>query len=458
MPVNYQNSIRFLGAAETVTGSKYLLSINEKKILIDCGLFQGLKNLREKNWRKLPLNVKDIDCVLLTHGHLDHVGFLPRLVKDGYKNPVYCTFPTADLAEIILFDSAHIQEEDAKHANTHNYTKHKPALPLYTIGDVKKTIPLLHGKNDDHWFDLGNEIKARFRKVAHIPGASFIEISWNDEYIVFSGDLGRPNDQMLYPPERPAHAHTLVVESTYGDRHHPDDLNIPRIREMISSTLQRGGSVIVPSFTVDRAQDFMYIFWQLKESNKIPDIPVYLDSPMGRKVTNLFTKYPEWHKLGTKTFADIYASVKMVHSFDQTEKIAHNKEPKIVIAGSGMMNGGRVLTYLKTHLGDARNTVVIPGFQAMGTRGRQIKEGAKEVKIHGKYYPVKAAVFDVQTMSSHADQDEILDWLSGIKNKPHQVFITHGEPHAAHTLRAKIQHEFKWNVCVPELFEEFEIY
>ncbi|MCF8364240.1 MAG: MBL fold metallo-hydrolase [Bacteroidales bacterium] len=450
-------SIRFLGAAGTVTGSKYLLRANGMSIMIDCGLFQGLKQLRELNWKELPVDVSAIDCVLLTHGHLDHVGYLPRLVKEGFKGKIYCTEPTADLAEIILKDSAKIQEEDAEQANYDGYSKHSPALPLYTVKDAELTIPLLHPVPDNQVIVLSEDIKFRYRRDAHIPGAAFIELDTKGKRIVFSGDLGRPHDAMLKPPERPEKADYLIVESTYGDRLHPKADTKELLYDIIMKSLGKHGPLLVPSFTVDRAQDFMYLIWQLKTESRIPDIPVYLDSPMGIDVSKLFLKYPEWQILKPDVFLDVFKNTRMVQSIEETRRLARKKMPMIIIAGSGMMNGGRIMQYLKEHLEDPRTTIIIPGYQAAGTRGRKLSEGETEIKMQGKYFKVKAEIVHIHTMSSHADQAEIIQWLSEIKNKPEKVFITHGEPHSSDALRLKIKDTYGWNCYLPQIFEELEL-
>lgn len=449
--------VQFLGAAETVTGSKFLVSHNGYNMMIDCGLFQGLKNLRELNWMELPFPASDIHCVLLTHGHLDHVGYLPRLVNQGFKGDIYCTKPTGDIVEIILRDSARIQEEDAERANASGYSKHKPALPLYTMDDVENTLSLVSPVPVHAFHKVTEHIQFQFRRNAHIPGASFIEIDIDEKRLVFSGDVGRPGDPMLLPPEKPERADYLFVESTYGDRLHPDESTEDTLLKIIHESLQNHGPLIVPSFTVDRAQDFMYIIWKLKQENKIPDIPVYLDSPMGTDVSKLFLKYPDWQSLDPGVFSEVFKSTRQVKTVEETRTLARNKHPRIVIAGSGMMNGGRILQYLESHLENPRATIIIPGYQAIGTRGRMISEGAEEIKVHGHYYKVKAQVRRIHTMSSHADQAELLDWMSAIEHKPRKVFVIHGEPQAAQALRVKIKDHFGWDAVVPHLLEKINL-
>lgn len=449
--------VQFLGAAGTVTGSKYLVSYKGYNLMVDCGLFQGLKNLRELNWMELPFPASEINSVILTHGHLDHVGYLPRLVNQGFKGKIYCTFPTEDLVEIILTDSAKIQEEDAERANAKGYSKHSPALPLYSMKDVQKTLGLIKPSPINTFITLKDGVQIQFRRNAHIPGASFVEMDMAGKRFVFSGDLGRPNDPMLYPPDKPEKADYLFVESTYGDRIHPPESTEDVLLKIIHKSLQNHGPLIVPSFTVDRAQDFMYAIWKLKQENKIPDIPVYLDSPMGTDVSKLFLKYPEWLKLEANVFVEVFKSTRMVRTVEETRRLAKNKHPRIIIAGSGMMNGGRILEYLESHLENPKATIIIPGYQAAGTRGRMINEGAEEIKIHGHYFKVKASIEDIRTMSSHADQGEILEWLSAIKNTPEKVFIVHGEPHAAQVLRVKIKDQYNWSCVVPQLLDKINL-
>lgn len=456
-PVTENISIQFLGAAGTVTGSKTLLRAGNKKILIDCGLFQGLKHLRELNWQSLPLDVSGIDAVILTHAHLDHTGYLPRLVNQGFQGPIFCSAPTREITEVLLLDSAKIQEEDAEHANRKGYTKHKPARPLYDLQDAKNTIPFLTSQIEDEWFELAKGIRFRLQNNAHILGATHVDLDIFGKRIVFSGDIGRTDDPMLELPDRPEKADYIIVESTYGDRLHPVVDNEKQFREILHKVMDRNGILIVPSFTVDRAQDFMYLFWKLGQKKDIPQIPIYLDSPMGIDVSKVFNTYHRWHKLGADVFSKVFENTKMVKSFKDTEQLALDNRPKIVIAGSGMMNGGRVLTYLKRHIGNPDSTIIIPGYQAEGTRGRSIHDGAHEIKIHGEYYPVKAHIEDIRTMSSHADQAQIINWLSGIKKQPECVFINHGEPHSSDALRVKIHETFGWKVVVPQLDDNFPL-
>ncbi len=452
-------SIQFLGAAGTVTGSKYLLKIGSKKILVDCGMFQGLKDLRELNWSNFFIEPGEIDSVLLTHAHLDHVGYLPRLVKLGFKGKIIATEPTLDLAAIILEDSGRIQEEEAVKANAMGYTKHKPAQPLYTIKDVKQTIALFHHVTDNVWHDIFEGVKYRLCQNGHIIGSSSIEVDINGKIILFSGDIGRFDDEMFLPPIQPKKADIVIIESTYGDRLHPISQANQKIKEVILDNDQKKGILIIPSFTVDRAQDIMYQIWVLKSNNEIPNIPVYLDSPMASSVSKLYFKYSDWNILGSHVLNKVFESVEVIKSVKETEELLRDRTSKVIIAGSGMMNGGRVLGYMKKELPISNSTILITGFQAEGTRGRMLKEGAHEIKIEGHYYPVKAKIECVNTLSSHADQHDILKYLEKITNKPEKVFISHGEPMAANVLRVKLKDTFGWeDIFVPKLMDEFKLF
>lgn len=450
--------IHFLGASGTVTGSKYLLKLPDITILVDCGLFQGLKKLRELNWQQLPVKASDIDLVLLTHGHLDHTGFLPRLVNLGYRGPVWGTIPTLDIAEIILRDSAKIQEEDAERANKEGFSKHKPALPLYTTKDVEKTLTLFAGKKEGEWISINDSIQARFQYNGHILGAAFIEFDIHGKRFVFSGDIGRNNDPLLRDPKKPDKADILFLESTYGARLH-SSVNIPeKLQRIILETVKNNGTLIIPSFAVERAQLLMYLIWQLHKAGIIPPtLPVILDSPMGTAALNIFLKHHNWHKLNQKECAEMSSRVRIVQSFRETWEIIDTPGPKVIIAGSGMVTGGRVLTYLQQYIGKPETTILFAGFQAEGTRGRQILEGANEIKFFGKFYPVKARVEILEGLSGHADKGELIDWVSGISNPPQEIFLVHGEPQSSDMLRVKLSDSLGWKADIPELFEIREI-
>lgn len=443
--------VHFLGAAGTVTGSKFLLEAYGKKILIDCGMFQGLKELRELNWVALPVDVKKIDVVLLTHGHLDHVGFLPRLYKQGFRGRIIGTAPTLAIAKIILNDSAKIYEEEAQKAAKENYSKHNPVLPFYTITEAEKTITLFESVAEGEWVSFSDKISYRFQYNGHIIGATFIELDINEKIFVFSGDVGRVNDYLLDPPKKPEWADYLFLESTYGHKLHPKE-NIEEIlSKLIKETIQNKGNLIIPSFAVERLQMLMYVLWKLYKKNTIPNIPIFVDSPMGNNVLEVFKRYPQWHKLPMNEYEAMCNHINIIESYRETWETIDNPRSKIIIAGSGMVTGGRVLTYLQQMINNPTTTILLLGYQVAGTRGRQLQEGCHEIKFFGRYFPVKARVKRIESLSAHAGQQDLLDWLSEIKNIPEEVFLIHGEQTALDAFRLKIQKEKNWNVCIPKL-------
>jgi metallo-beta-lactamase family protein len=455
--MNQSVFIHILGAAGTVTGSKYLIETPQKKILVDCGLFQGLKELRLLNWDYLPVDAASIDFVLLTHGHLDHVGYLPRLVKSGFTGRIYATAPTIDIAGIVLNDTARIQEEEAEHANTQGYSKHKPAKALYDVKDVEQTLPHFTEVKLDEWIDFGNEIKVRYQSNGHIIGSAFIEIHISGKKFVFSGDIGREDDVLMYPPKRPREADILFIETTYGGRLHPGEDIREHLKKIILETLSKGGSVIIPSFAIERTQTLMYLIWQLRKSGELPDIPFIMDSPMGANVLEVFQKYRDWHKLSSEDLSSMFKIFHIVSDFKKTLEIIKTAFPKIIIAGSGMVTGGRVLNYLQEYIGKPETTLLFVGYQAEGTRGRKILDGNHEIKIYGRYYEVKARIEMIEGLSAHGDQKDLLHWMSEIKNRPERVFLVHGEKQSADTFRVKIKDTYGWDGTVPKLYEIAEI-
>ncbi|GGG43070.1 MBL fold hydrolase [Croceivirga lutea] len=445
--------IHFLGASGTVTGSKFYLDTPELKIMVDCGMFQGLKELRELNWKPLPIDVSKLDVVLLTHGHLDHTGYLPRLVKEGFGGKIIGTAPTLAIARIILLDSAKIHEEEAERANAEGYSKHQPALPFYTIKEAEKTIEKFQYQNKDEWISLSENIQFKFRFNGHIIGATFIELNSYGKIFVFSGDIGRTADVLLAPPDKPDWADYLFLESTYGNKLHPVENVNKIIAQLVANTVNEKGTLIIPSFAVERLQTLMYTLWQLYKQNKIPNIPIFIDSPMGNNVLKVFEQFPEWHQLSMNEYRSMREHFNIIGSYADTWKTIDDPRPKIVIAGSGMVTGGRVLTYLKQLMHKSTTTVLLVGYQAEGTRGRQLLEGAHELKIFGKYVPVKAKIRHLDSFSAHADQNELLSWIENIKNIPESVFLVHGEPLALDTLRVKVKDVFGWHVHIPKLKE-----
>lgn len=449
--------IHFLGAAGTVTGSKYLIDTGDHQLLVDCGLFQGLKELRLLNWDHLPTDVGNIDMVLLTHGHMDHTGYLPRLMKMGFKGPIHGTRPTLEIAEIILLDSAKIQEEEAKKANLEGYSKHHPAEALYDLKDAEQAIARFNSMPEGEWMELFPDVKVRFQYNGHIIGATFIELEVRGKRIVFSGDIGRTEDLLMRPPKRPERADVLLMESTYGDRIHPDVDLEEKLTEIITATYNRGGTLIIPSFAVERTQTLMYVLWKLKTKGAIPDLPLIMDSPMGADVLQVFKDNKEWHKLPLNECTAMCNAFRIVTSYRETWEIINEEHPKIVVAGSGMVSGGRVLTYLQHYIGKPETTVLLAGFQAEGTRGRKLLEGAEELKIYGKFYPVEAEILNLEVLSAHADQNELLNWMSGLTKEPTKIFIIHGEKGAATEFKEQIRQRYGWNSKIPELYSIEEI-
>ena len=449
--------VHFLGASGTVTGSKFCLETDEQNILIDCGMFQGRKDLRRSNWLSLPFSVHLIDVVLLTHGHLDHTGYLPRLVKDGFKGEIAGTAPTLAITKIILLDSAKINEEEAEIANKEGYSKHRPALPLYNIQDAENAIALFRTKELDHWTQLSENIRYKFRYNGHIIGSTFIEIEISGKRFVFSGDVGRPNDILLDPPIKPEWADFLFIESTYGNKLHPQDNVEDRLVALVNKTLYEGGNLLIPSFAVERLQSLMYLFWKLYKKNKIPNIPIFIDSPMGNNVLSIFERFPNWHKLSPNEYRAMCAHVNIIDSYRQTWETIDDPRPKIVIAGSGMVTGGRILTYLQQLVDNPSTNVLLVGYMAEGTRGRALLEGAQELKIFGKYYSVKASIHHEESLSAHADQKELIAWMDSIKNIPERVFLIHGEQEALLEFKIKIAEVYKWHVHIPQMFETVEL-
>ena len=455
---NTKITIHFLGAAGTVTGSKYLIDTGAHQLLIDCGLFQGLKELRLKNWEYPPVDVSAIDAVLLTHGHFDHTGYLPRLIKYGFNGPVYGTNPTLDIATIILNDSAKIQEQEAARANKEGYSKHSPAEPLYGLKDVAKTISHFKEVPPSQWIPLFEGISARFQYNGHILGATFIELEIHEKRFVFSGDIGRTNDLLLFPPLKPEKADVLFIESTYGGRFHPDEVEaVPEIEKLVNDTINRGGSLFIPSFSVERAQLMMLILWRLLKENKISKVPMIMDSPMGASILDLFYRSRDWHRLTTAECDEMCDHFTVVSSYQETMELRSNNKPKIVIAGSGMLTGGRMLNYLETQAQNPDNTLLFVGYQAEGTRGRKLLEGEKELKVYGKWVPFNMEVAEIEGLSSHADHNELIGWMNEITNIPERIFIVHGEKEGAEALQLGTKETYGWDSQIPQLYDIEEL-
>lgn len=442
--------ITFLGGAGTVTGSKYLLSSAGRRVLVDCGLFQGLKQLRLRNWVKFPIPPSSISAVILTHAHLDHAGYLPALMRDGFKGQVFASHGTQEVSGIILPDSGMLQERDAEFANKHRFSKHSPALPLYTADDAAKALEQFVSVPFGQKHEVAPGVTITLRRAGHILGASIVECDFEGLKLVFSGDLGQFGDPMMVDPELIDTADYLVVESTYGNRKHDAVDPEAALLQIIKRTVERGGTIVVPAFAVGRAQTLLYHLSRLRKSGRLGNVPVFLDSPMATDATDLLTAHPEDHRLSAEECRAAFAIARIVRSPTESKALTVEPMPKIIISASGMATGGRVLHHIKHYVTDPKSTILFAGFQAAGTRGAAMMAGAESVKIHGSYFPVKAQVENLSMLSAHADVDGILRWLHGFKQPPRVTFITHGEPTASDALRHRIVEELGWNCVVPE--------
>jgi metallo-beta-lactamase family protein len=446
--------LSFLGGAGTVTGSRYLIAAGDRRILLDCGLFQGLKQLRLRNWAPFPVDPGAISEIVLTHAHLDHSGYLPALVRDGFPGPIHCSDATKDLCEILLTDSARLQEQDAEYANRKGFSKHRPALPLYTERDAERALSRFVSVPFEVDYALAGGAVIRLRHAGHILGAASVEVSWAGCRIVFSGDLGRYGDPTMLDPTPVRLADYLVVESTYGnrrhDQRHPQDV----LHAIISRTIARGGTVIIPSFAVGRAQSLLFHLYALKQTGRLAGVPIYLNSPMAIDATDILHRHIRDQRLTAEVCARSCGIATYTRSVEASKALDADPTPKIIISASGMATGGRVLHHLKRYAPDPRNTILFSGFQAAGTRGAAMLGGAESVKIHGEYVPVRAEVADLPMLSAHADAEEILRWLRGFEQAPRMTYITHGEPTASDVLRRRIQDELGWTCKVPEHLEK----
>lgn len=459
--------LQFLGATGTVTGSKYVFSHENSKLMVDCGLFQGLKELRLRNWAPLKLNVSELDAIVLTHAHIDHTGYLPRLVKQGYSKPIYCTEPTRDLLQILLLDSAHLQEEDAKYANKKGHTIHTPALPLYSSEDAKKAIALLHGIPYETPFRPTDNILMSFRDAGHILGSAFVIARWkqgNEERkIVFSGDLGRYKRPILKDPSVVLDADYLLVESTYGNRLHEQGNPKKELARIINETIERKGTVVIPSFAVGRTQELLYTLRELESKGEIPALPVYVDSPMAIKACKLYSSHTEiYDKEAMKLWNEgtdvlLTSRTEFTESVDESKRINAKDDPSIIISASGMLTGGRILHHLLRRLPLKKNSIIFVGYQAEGTRGRALQGGNDKIKIHGQQVKSAAHIETISDFSAHADYSEILSWLKGFEKAPSKTFIVHGEPEASESLKKMIDTQLGWTTHIPVYEEEVEL-
>lgn len=459
MKTNNEIILQSLGAAGTVTGSKHLLRTPELNILIDCGLFQGIKSLRVKNREELPINPAEIDVLLLTHAHLDHCGYIPLFVKNGFSGKIYMTAPTRDLAEIILYDSAKIQEEDAEKANRQGFSKHKPALPLYKTEDVDFALQQFVTIEHSEEVKLSQHVSFQFRKNGHILGSACVQLKCFDKTIVFSGDIGRYQSDFLLSPSGMNKADYIIMESTYGDRLHGEAYPAEQLAAVINDAVAGKGTVLIPSFAVGRAQEVMHLVNSLKKENKIPYwLPVFLDSPMAADATDILCKYPKWHKLKHDECMRVCKDVIINRDWHNTKDIIAKHGSKIVISASGMLTGGRVLEYMKHLAPHENNIILLIGYQAEGTRGRALQNKAHEIKMHGKYYPVRARVAEISGLSAHADQKELLQWLGQFITCKPKVLLVHGEPSAQESFRVKVQDEFGLDVQIPKQNQQITLF
>ena len=446
-------NLSFFGAAGTVTGSRYLLEAGGRRILVDCGLFQGYKKLRLRNWKPFPVDPSSIDAVILTHAHIDHSGYLPRLAADGFTGQIHCTAATLDLCEVLLADSAYLNEKDAEHANRHGYSEHRPALPLYNRADATACMEQFRSHTFETPVEVAHGVSVRFRKAGHILGAASVEISMDGRVLVFSGDIGS-YDAPTMPSPRPFEAaDVLVMESTYGDRLHEGPDPEEELAEVINETADRGGTVVLPSFAVGRAQSVMYFLMRLKQAGQIPDIPIFLDSPMAINATNIYRAHLSDQSLSEAECRSTCAVTKYTRTVNASKALDKDRHPKVIISASGMATGGRVVHHLKAYVSDARNTILFAGYQASGTRGAALVAGADRVSIHSEYFPVRAEVRNLSRLSAHADRDGLMRWLSGFKSRPGRIFITHGEDAASDALRLTIKEKLGWKAEVPEHLE-----
>lgn len=450
-------SLSFLGAAGTVTGSKTLLTHGSHRVLIDAGLFQGFKNLRQLNWMPFPFDVKKLSAIILTHAHIDHSGALPLLVRQGYRGPIFTSDATVDVASVLLIDSAKLQEEEADYANRHQTSKHHPAKPLYSLKDVEMTLGQFEAMPFGQWQEVLPGLPVQLQYASHILGAASVRTKLDDTEVVFSGDLGRDEAPILGAPDPLGDADYVVMESTYGNREHPTQDPKQTLAAIVRETVERGGAVLIPAFAVGRSQVLLHVIHTLMQNGDIPKVPVFLDSPMAVNVTELYQRHHADHQLSAKSIKEIFHVARMVQSVDESKALNQLKYPRIIISASGMATGGRVLHHLRTLVGDHRNSVVFAGFQAAGTRGARLVAGESSVRIFGQDYSVAAAIHSVEGFSAHADANQLMQWLGTATRKPKRVFLNHGEPEAADTLRQRIERELGIDCAVPLLGQAYTL-
>lgn len=441
--------VTFWGAAGTVTGSRFLVEAAGRRILVDCGLFQGIKPIRQRNWEPFPVDPTSIDAVVLTHAHIDHTGYLPALVRDGFSGEIWCTPATAELCRILFPDAAHLQEEDARHANERGSSRHRPALPLFTTADADEALRHLCPQPFDSTFEPAPGVDMSFSPVGHILGAACVSITDGTTSVLFTGDVGRPVDPVMRPPAPRPGADYVVTESTYGNRAHAPADPADELAAIVTRTLRRGGALLIPVFAVGRAQTVLHLLSALREERRIPEVPTYLNSPMAVDATELFCAYEGEHRLTADECKAMCAGVEYVRTAEESKRISPLSGPMIVLSASGMASGGRVLHHLETLAPNHRNTILFVGFQAAGTRGEAMLAGADRIKIFGSYVPVRAEIARIDGLSAHADADELTTWLGSSPSGPIAAYIVHGEPAAADALRRSLRDDLGWDTSVP---------
>ena len=442
--------IGYWGASGTVTGSRFLLDGANGRVLIDCGMFQGGKAIRKRNWEPFPADPASINAVVLTHAHIDHSGFLPAFARDGFAGQIYCTPATAELVELLLRDSAHLQEEEARYANKKKSSRHVPAKPLFTIHDAESALKLLEVRKFGVPFSPAPGFEATFTRAGHILGAASVRIVENGVSLLASGDLGQNGDLVMHAPDSPPEADYVLIESTYGDRLHDKGDPFEEIEKVVTKTIGNGGSVLFPAFAVGRSQVLMHILAELRHQERIPNVPIYLNSPMATDVTDMYLRYASEHNLGDEQCARIWSGIEFVQTIEQSKELTSSTEPKIVISASGMATGGRVLHHLIQMLPHSQNSIVFAGHQVEGTRGFLLANGEKKIRIYGDEIDVFANIVHMEELSAHADKDELISWLKKMPKKPKKVFVIHGEPDAAGSLQQVIRDEMKWTVEIPQ--------
>lgn len=445
--------LRFLGGTGTVTGSKTLVEHERRRVLVDCGLFQGLKQLRLRNWSALPIPAGSIDAVVLTHAHIDHSGFLPRLLDLGFRGKVHATRATLELCRLLLTDAGRLQEEEAHYANRHGFSKHSPALPLYTEESARRVLKLFEVHDFGEAFEPLPGFHARLHRAGHILGAASLHLRCGSRSVLFSGDLGRSDDLLMRPPEAPEGADCVIVESTYGNRSHDESDPLAKLADVVCRTAARGGVVVMPAFAVGRAQTLLLAIHRLKAAHRIPDLPIFLNSPMAADVTHLFRQHTDEHRLSADQCHEMCDGVRIVTTEEESRSLNQLRYPAIIVSASGMATGGRVVHHLKAMAPHAANAIVFAGFQAAGTRGAHMVAGARTVKIHGEWVNVRAEVASLDGFSAHADRDDLLAWIGKLPRQPSHVYVNHGEPEAADALRQAIEERHRWACTVPEYLE-----